>query len=152
MSYTTYLLTKVQYRFCIFFCNLYKSHNDAVSSVLSFILMLIIILSSNTERYSVWEFSLPRCHKACAQHVYPEAVHARNHSWWTRAQEQYEGVVTDRARHGNVRTSNKSPAEEFVMPADVLISQTNIYVNLINLNFQVFWHGMSTENIPLKSK
>lgn len=82
MFYTTYLLTKVQYRFCIFFCNRYKSHNDAVSSVLSFILMLIIILSSKTERYSMWQFprSLPRCHKACAQHVYLEAAHARNHS------------------------------------------------------------------------
>jgi len=52
--------------------------------------------------------------------------------------EQYEGVITDRARHGNVRTSTKSPAEESVMPADVLISQTNIYVNLTNYNLQVF--------------
>jgi hypothetical protein len=38
------------------------------------------------------------------------------------------------------------------MPAHVLISQTNIYVDWINYNFQVFWHGMSTENIPLESK
>lgn len=43
--------------------------------------------------------------------------------------EQYEGVITGTALHGNVRTSTKSPAEEFVMPADVLISQPNIYVN-----------------------
>lgn len=52
--------------------------------------------------------------------------------------EQYEGVITDRALQVNVRTSTKSPAEEFVMPADVLISQTNIYVNLINSIVQAF--------------
>jgi len=37
------------------------------------------------------------------------------------------------------------------MPADVLFSQTNIYVNLINSIVQSS-DNMSTDNIPLNSK
>jgi hypothetical protein len=107
--------------------------SSVLPSILTLILFYLQILSDTlcTNSQEVFHDAIKYAHSTFIRRQYTPGN--TDHEQGRR--EQYEGDITDTALHGNVRTSTKSPAEEFVMPADVLISQANIYVNLLNYNF-----------------